>query len=77
MKKFNQLSRAEKEEIYEKGLMFVAGNKIYQIDYSYGVSDFILRLVMVEPFGNRYPSQGLMTPAQINVMLKRKVFIEG
>lgn len=77
MKIFNQLSRADKENIYENRLLIVSGNKIYEVDYSYGVQDFVLRQVMVNPCGYRYARQGVLTPAQVNVMLNKKVFNEG
>ena len=77
MKIFNQLSRADKENIYENRLLIVSGNKIYEVDYSYGVQDFVLRQVMVNPYGYRYARQGVLTPSQVNVMLNKKVFNEG
>ena len=77
MKIFNQLSRADKESIYENRLLIVSGNKIYEVDYSYGVQDFVLRQVMVNPYGYRYTRQGVLTPAQVNAMLNKKLFNEG
>ena len=77
MKIFNQLSRADKENIYENRLLIVSGNKIYEVDYSYGIQDFVLRQVMVNPYGYHYVRQGVLTPAQVNAMLNKKVFNEG
>ena len=77
MKIFNQLSRADKENICENRLLIVSGNKIYEVDYSYGVQDFVLRQVMVNPYGYRYTRQGVLTPAQVNAMLNKKLFNEG
>lgn len=77
MKIFNQLSRADKENIYENRLLIVSGNKIYEVDYSYGAQDFVLRQVMVNPYGYHYARQGVLTPAQVNAMLNKKVFNEG
>lgn len=77
MKILNQLSRADKENIYENRLLIVSGNKIFELNYSYGVQDFVLRQVMVNPYGHRYAQQGVLTPAQVNAMLNKKVFNEG
>ncbi len=72
MKILNQLSRADKENIYKNQLLIVSGNKIFELDYSYGVQDFVLRQVMVNPYGYRYVQQGVLTPAQVNAMLNKK-----